>query len=325
MKDGYIIKGLQHDNVNELELINQYTRRKLTDDEVYTFSVVLCDNEIDRDYEKFSNESLQKLADLFIGKTGIVDHDAKSDNQKARIFSCKVEKVEGRYNSLKEDYYRLVARAYIPKSEKNSDLILEIDTGIKKEVSVGCSVNNKICSICGADLKSSECNHKKGKSYDGQVCYVLLENPVDAYEWSFVAVPAQKEAGVIKAFNYDSKGGNLSMEDIIKKLNSAEECLINKNEAIKLAEFIESLKQQAQDGKVYREELRKEVVRLCSIAQPELNNKIMDNLTVKMSIDELKAFKKAFIAKTNEIIPPKPQLFVNQKEKLSKQNIDYKM
>ena len=115
------------------------------------------------------------------------------------------------------------------------------------------------------------------------------------------------------------------MEDIIKKLDLAEEVLINKNEAIKLAKFIDSLKQQAKDGQIYREELRKEVVRLCFIAQPELDNKIMDNLTVKMSIDELKAFKKAFVTKTNEIIPPKPQLFVNQKEKLNKQNIDYKM
>lgn len=33
----------------ELDLINQYTKRRFSADEVYTFSVVLCDNEIDRD------------------------------------------------------------------------------------------------------------------------------------------------------------------------------------------------------------------------------------------------------------------------------------
>ena len=32
----------------ELELINAYSRRKLTKDEVYVFGVVLCDNDIDR-------------------------------------------------------------------------------------------------------------------------------------------------------------------------------------------------------------------------------------------------------------------------------------
>ena len=35
----------------ELELINAYSRRKLTKDEVYVFGVVLCDNDIDRDNE----------------------------------------------------------------------------------------------------------------------------------------------------------------------------------------------------------------------------------------------------------------------------------
>ena len=41
----------------ELELINAYSRRKLTKDEVYVFGVVLCDNDIDRDNERFTVES----------------------------------------------------------------------------------------------------------------------------------------------------------------------------------------------------------------------------------------------------------------------------
>ena len=39
---------------SELEQINKYTRRELKEDEVYVFPVVLCDNEIDRDGERFS-------------------------------------------------------------------------------------------------------------------------------------------------------------------------------------------------------------------------------------------------------------------------------
>ena len=42
----------------ELALINKYTRRQLSKDEVYVFSVVLCDNDIDRDGERFTVESL---------------------------------------------------------------------------------------------------------------------------------------------------------------------------------------------------------------------------------------------------------------------------
>ena len=43
-------------------------------EEVYTFSVRLCDNEIDRDGERFDEQTLRELAALFIGKSGIFDH-----------------------------------------------------------------------------------------------------------------------------------------------------------------------------------------------------------------------------------------------------------
>ncbi|MGN1034015.1 MAG: hypothetical protein ACI4PK_00215 [Oscillospiraceae bacterium] len=32
-----------------------------------------------------------------------------------------------------------------------------------------------------------------------QLCYHILENASDAYEWSFVAVPAQRQVGVVKS------------------------------------------------------------------------------------------------------------------------------
>ena len=54
----------------ELALINTYTRRPLTAEEVYVFSVTLCDNDVDRDGERFPVESLFALEKLFVGKTG---------------------------------------------------------------------------------------------------------------------------------------------------------------------------------------------------------------------------------------------------------------
>ena len=78
-----------------------------------------------------------------------------------------------------------MAKAYMPKSAKNEDIILEIDSGIKKEVSVGCMVEKSICSICGKDAKSGLCSHHKGKKYkvggEYRLCYFTLENPTDAY------------------------------------------------------------------------------------------------------------------------------------------------
>ena len=53
MKGGYVVKSKNETKVlnQDLELINKLTRRKLSEDEVYVFSLVLCDNDIDRDYE----------------------------------------------------------------------------------------------------------------------------------------------------------------------------------------------------------------------------------------------------------------------------------
>ena len=83
--NGAIIKHMQTDVTRDLECINQYTRRPFTEQEVYTFSVVLCDNEIDRDFERFSVEALHTLSQLFLGKTGIFDHNMKTGNQAARL------------------------------------------------------------------------------------------------------------------------------------------------------------------------------------------------------------------------------------------------
>ena len=183
----------------ELAAIAQYSRRPLTAEEVYTFPLVLCDNDLDRDNECFTDEALEKLAELFCGKTGIFDHDPRGEKQTARIYRCRVEPEEGRLNYRGDPYKALKADAYMVRTAANADLILEIDGGIKKEVSVGCAVQKNICSICGADRREEPCGHQPGKRYGGKLCCTLLAEPTDAYEWSFVAVPAQPAAGVTKS------------------------------------------------------------------------------------------------------------------------------
>lgn len=186
----------------DLAKINQFTRRELTADEVYVFTVALCDNDIDRDYEKFTVEALNQLQPLFLGKPGILDHSMRAEDQNSRIFETWVEQVPGKKTRDGEDLYQLKAKAYILKSEKSAALIDEIDGGIKKEVSVSCSMNVSKCSICGK-TRNEGCEHNRGKIYDGELCFFTLEEPTDAYEFSFVAVPAQRGAGVTKSFDLE--------------------------------------------------------------------------------------------------------------------------
>jgi hypothetical protein len=58
--------------------VNAFAKAQLRPEDVYIFSVLLCDNEVDRDFESFTEDTLGELAELFTGKTGICDHEWKS-------------------------------------------------------------------------------------------------------------------------------------------------------------------------------------------------------------------------------------------------------
>ena len=95
-----------------LDKINKFTRRKLTEDEVYVFSVILCDNDIDRDCERFSEEALEELKERFIGKTGIFDHEATTVNQNARIFDTELITDSSRSTAYGKPYSKRLLRDY---------------------------------------------------------------------------------------------------------------------------------------------------------------------------------------------------------------------
>lgn len=331
MKDGYVIKNLKNTHIlpQDLEMINKLTRRNFSEDEIYTFNVVLCDNEIDRENEKFTNEALDKLSELFVGKTGIIDHTPSSKNQTARIYHCYTEEIPEKLNTVGEPYKRLIAKCYMPKSQKNENIILEIDSGIKKEVSVGCAVKNKICSICGTDINKEPCAHTKGKKYrkNGKytLCYIALDNPTDAYEWSFVAVPAQKAAGVIKSFKFYEKGGEKNMDEILKALGSGKTLTLSENETKEVFSLIKNLKEKAEAGEYFKEELKKEVIKLSGIVQPEISSSLIKSIADKISIKELTQFRDCFKERASKVMPLSPQFSSEESKKSSCSNTQFKL
>lgn len=287
---------------DELKLINAYTRKTLGAQDVYTFTVVLCDNDVDRDGERFTVESLFALEKLFVGKTGIFDHDPTAKNQAARIFSCAVESVPGRKTATGDEYFRLTARAYMPKTESSRPLVEAIESGIVKEVSVGCAVEKTLCSVCGQEL--ALCAHQKGKRYGNTLCCGELTNPLDAYEWSFVAVPAQRAAGVVKS----AAGKDRNMESILKTLSKKDGALLSGSDCEKLLGYIDSLKQSAKDGVFYRDSLTSEVLRLSAAVQPGVSRETMESVAKTMSVAQLREFKTAFEQQKEQLYAPKPQL-----------------
>ena len=264
----------------QLEAINAQAKACLTAEQVYVFSLRLCDDQVDRDFERFDTRALPGLAKLFIGKTGIVDHKWSSENQVARIFETQVVQEEG------VSYIK--AWAYIRRGGANEEIIADIEAGIKKEVSVGCAMGMSICSVCGNEYGT--CGHMKGESYDGQVCCAILQEPMDAYEFSFVAVPAQREAGVLKGMG----GGRKCLKELAAEFGVQGE--------------YRALYKQAQLGMQYQKELEDSVVRLMLTLELGAEEPVLRSIAGKAAAEDLIKLKAALEDRVAEMMPVVTQL-----------------
>ena len=280
----------------ELEQINSMTRRELGEEELYLFSVRLCDNEVDRDGERFTTETLQELAPMFVGKCGIFDHRWSAEGQSARLYKCEVVTEPARLNQAGEVYCWLKGYAYMLRNPGSEQLIAEIDAGIKKEVSVGCSVAKKTCSICGADVTAIPCEHRKGERYDGRICCVELEGARDAYEFSFVAVPAQPAAGVVKGMESPCA----DLKQLVRRHPACEKQL-------------EALEQEAILGRSYLQQLKDDVVRLGLLAGLGLECSQLREMANTLYPSQLEQLKQAYGRQAGKNYPMPTQLSYGEK------------
>ena len=264
----------------QLMAINAQAKAELQAEQVYVFSLRLCDDQVDRDGERFDTEALPGLAKLFIGKTGILDHKWSSDVQVARIFETQVVQEDG--------VCYIKAWAYIRRGENTKEIIADIEAGIKKEVSVGCAMGRAVCSVCGGDYGS--CGHQKGEHYDGLLCCVILKEPMDAYEFSFVAVPAQRDAGVLKGLG----AGKRSLKELAEEFGVQGEY----RELFKLAQL----------GKSYEKLLCDDVVRLCLSLEIGVEEPVLRAVMQKASAQELTSLKKALEERLRQTVPMQLQL-----------------
>lgn len=189
------------------------------------------------------------------------------------------------------------------RTKQNEDLIEEIEGGIKKEVSVSCAIAKASCSICGSDMKEHRCEHIRGKSYCGELCFALLENATDAYEWSFVAVPAQREAGVTKSFE---KSGGESAVETVKSAVSGINLSAEQVRTLKL--YIERLEKAAEASFAYRAQLLAEIEKYASIIMPGVEKKSFLKGFESMEINELKNFSSQLKKQAGSVFPIEPQL-----------------
>lgn len=268
----------------ELEKINRFSKSPLSAEQVYRFQARLCDDQPDRDFERFDRAALPRLAELFLGKTGIVDHDWSAREQVARIYDTEVCSSGG------EAW--ILASCYMLRTEKNDALIADIEGGIRREVSVGCAMAKATCSICGQPYGA--CEHRKGLHYDGQTCLAVLSEPTDAYEFSFVAVPAQRRAGVTKALE---GGERMTLKELVARSGTPEQ-----------QDCLRELEAAAQFGAACRKGLLDEVVRLGLVLDLGADEATLRKACAALELPELKRWRAALEQKAAALFPPQTQL-----------------
>ena len=271
--------GVGVPDAGQLEKINALAKGSLTEEQVYVFSVKLCDDQVDRDFERFDTAALPELAKMFVGKSGIVDHRWSAEGQLARIFDTEILEENG-VTGIK-------AWAYIRRGGAGDEWIADIEAGIKKEVSVGCAMGRSVCSVCGGEYGS--CGHRKGEYYEGELCCAVLKEPVDAYEFSFVAVPAQREAGVLKGMGRKA-------------------CLKELADAYGAQEEYRNLFKQAQLGQRYQKQLGDEVVRLVLMLGLKIGEPSLRSAVEKLAGAELVELRDALREQAAESYPMQLQL-----------------
>lgn len=197
---------------SDLKKINKYTLSPVKAEDVFIFKATIADNEQDdRNYMPFNLKALQDLKKLYPGKTMLKDHSRRADNQIARIYDTELVQDAIKTTELGELHTELVAKIYMIKTDSNKDLIAEILGGIKKEVSTSTIPEKMVCNICGVDNMKEYCRHWPGVEYDTvdatgkntkKRCKMLLDGAKEAYELSFVAVPAQPRAMTHKSVGF---------------------------------------------------------------------------------------------------------------------------
>jgi hypothetical protein len=149
-------------------------------------------------------------------------------------------------------------------------------------------MGRSVCAVCGSEYGT--CGHQKGEYYDGVLCCVILREPVDAYEFSFVAVPAQRDAGVMKGMGY----GKRSLKELADEFGAQGE--------------YRALFKDAQLGRQYRKELESSVVRLCLSLELGAAEPVLQGIVSKASAEDLLALRTALQSRLDEMLPMQTQL-----------------
>jgi hypothetical protein len=229
----------------DLELINtRYALRPLTADEVYVRRLALCNDQYDRTSERFPRSYLERFAQTLPGKPLLAHHD-KKQFPIGRFFKAEVVVEPG---PDRTPVTWLYCSAYLLKTASNEDVRAQIDGGVYSHVSIGYRWADLTCDLCTRSYFSGDCAHVIDQVYDGRRCTATYSGDperAEAVEGSLVYLGAQYGAVVTKSDDRQAEKETLRGDrpGPDPKLEA--------------------------DGRLYRRDLRGEVIRLARCLHAE--------------------------------------------------------
>lgn len=252
---------------DQISKIETFARKRLDSSDVYIFDIILCDNDIDKEGDCFSDKALQEMKESFVGVAGYLEQNSSHNSHVARVFDTEIVQKEDRKTADGRPYKQLKACAYMAKTKQNESLIHELECGIEKVVSISCVTSRRICSICGQNRMANNCGHIIGRRYAGVTCHCTIDHVSDVYEWSMVASVMKDSAGMIK------KTG----------------CVVN----VEVENAIMALEETSRTLDLLTEDLRKQVIRLCFSEGESACARALAQSTIHLNAKELLALRKS--------------------------------
>ena len=157
--------------------IQQYLKNPVDINKCFVFKIKLCNNEVDRDFERFDVSTLKEFKNMYLGKSGIITVDDVTSYP--RIFRTWIKTSENHKTQDGDAYSELWAKAFLIQDSKNAKVIQAIQSKKYSEVSVACSIKRSVCNICGKE----HCWHPKGALYGGREVHRVLLDPSEVFEW----------------------------------------------------------------------------------------------------------------------------------------------
>ena len=179
-------------------------------EDYYVFKIILCNNDVDKDQDRFSIPALYQIRDMAIGKNGILDTMPSKENKSiiARIFDCSVEYDKGKTTIDGEPLLYVQAYAFLDKciSHGCGAIAQKIKDGFYNEVSIGCSIYE---------------SHKVGL-FDSELApeyeITVIDSITDLYEWAIVQKPDVLNCPLKR------KDGKCSLENMLCYFVEKDQC-----------------------------------------------------------------------------------------------------